>query len=55
MKLEFSGQIFGGKDIQMSNFMKIRPVGEELILSDGHDEADHRPSQFRERPPSPRK
>jgi len=47
MKLEFS------KNPQISNFMKIRPVGAELFHADGrtdrHDEANIRSSQFCER------
>jgi len=31
MKLEFSGQIFEKKKPQISNSMKIRPVGNELF------------------------
>jgi len=34
MKLDFSQQIFG-KNPQISNFMKIRPVGAELFRADG--------------------
>jgi hypothetical protein len=36
---------------QISNFMKIRPVGTELFRAgtDGHDEGSSRFSQFRER------
>ena len=38
---------------QISNFFKIRPVGAELFradrLTDGHDEANSRFSQFFER------
>jgi len=38
---------------QISNFMKIRPVGAELFYADGrtdrHDEANSRFSQFSER------
>ena len=30
MKLEFSGQIFEGKKAQISNFIKIHPVGAEF-------------------------
>jgi hypothetical protein len=45
MKPEFSRQIFG-KNAQLSNFMKIRPVGAELFHVDGqpdrHDEANNR-------------
>jgi len=41
------------KNAQISNFMKIRPVGAELLHSDGqmdrHDEATSRFSQFCER------
>jgi hypothetical protein len=33
MKLEFSRQIF--KNSQISNFMKIRPVGAELFQAEG--------------------
>jgi len=35
MKLEFSLQIFEKKNPQISNFMKIRPVGAELFHADG--------------------
>ena len=45
IKPEFSRQIFG-KNAQISNFMKIRPVGAELFHVDGqtdrHDEANNR-------------
>jgi hypothetical protein len=45
MKPEFSRQIFG-KNAQISNFMKIRPVGAKLFHVDGqtdrHDEANNR-------------
>ena len=48
MKLEFFWQFF--ENIQMSNFMKIRPVGAELFhgdrRTDRHDEANSRFSQF---------
>ena len=41
------------KNTQISNFMKIRPVGAELFYADGrrdiHDEASSRFSQFCER------
>ena len=37
MKIEFSQQIFK-KNIQISNFMKIRPVGAELFHADGQME-----------------
>ena len=41
------------KDSQMSDFIKIRPVRDELFHADGrkdrHDEADSRFSQFCER------
>ena len=42
MKLEFSWQIF---EKYISNFMKIRPEGAELIPADGY-EANRRFSQF---------
>jgi len=32
MELEFSRQIFGGKNIVISNFVKIRPVGTEFFF-----------------------
>jgi hypothetical protein len=35
MKLEFSPQIFEIKNIQVGNFMKIRPVGAELFHAGG--------------------
>jgi hypothetical protein len=55
MKLEFSQQIFE-KKVQISNLIKIRPVGTELLRADrltewrtdGH-EANSRFSQFCER------
>jgi hypothetical protein len=34
------------KNLQISNFMKIRPVGTELFHADRHDEANRRLSQF---------
>jgi len=41
------------KNTQMSNFMKIRPVGAELFHADGwmdrHEEANSRFSEFCER------
>ena len=37
------------KTPQISNFMKIRPVGDENFHVDGHDEANSRLSQFWER------
>ena len=49
MKLEFSRQVFQ----KYSYFMKIRPVGAEVIHADGqtdrHDEANSCISQLRER------
>jgi hypothetical protein len=49
-KLESSPQIF---ETQISNLMKIRPVGRELFHADGqtdkHDEANSHISQFCER------
>ena len=44
MKLEFSRQIF--EKAQVSNFIKIRPVGVALFHADGHDDANSRFSQF---------
>jgi len=48
MKLEFSFTF--SKNPQISNLMKIRPVGTELLHADGqtvrHDEANSRFSQF---------
>jgi hypothetical protein len=44
MKLEFSRQF--SKNTQISNFMKIRPVG--ALRTDGHAAANSRFSQFRE-------
>jgi hypothetical protein len=48
MKLEFSQRIF--QNTQISNFMKIRPVGAELFRADrrkySHNEANSRFSQF---------
>ena len=34
MKLEFSLQFFESENTEMSNFMKIRPVGSELFHED---------------------
>ena len=52
MKLELSRQILK-KYIQISNLMKIRPVGAELFYADrwtdGHDDANGRFSRFCER------
>jgi hypothetical protein len=56
MKIEFSRQIFE-KNSQIWNFMKIRPVGAELLHAEGqtdgktdrHDEVNSRFSQFSER------
>jgi len=36
MNLEFSGQF--SKNTQMPNFMKIRPVGAEVLHADGRTE-----------------
>jgi hypothetical protein len=51
MKLDFTESF--PKNIEIPNFMKIRPVAAELFhadgRTDGHDEADSRFSQFRER------
>jgi hypothetical protein len=48
MKLEFSRQIL--KNIQISNFIKIRPVGAELFYTDRrtdrHDETNSPFSQL---------
>jgi hypothetical protein len=48
MKLELSGQIFDKS--QISNFMKIHPMGAELFQVDGrtdrYDDANSRFSQF---------
>jgi hypothetical protein len=52
MKLELSRHILE-KNHQISNFMKIRPVGAELFDADGQtdrrDEANSRFSQFCEK------
>jgi len=40
MKFELSDRFM--KSIQMSNFMKIRPVGAELLHADGQTHADVR-------------
>jgi hypothetical protein len=37
------------KNNQISNFIKISPVGAELFHADGHDEANSRFSQFCEK------
>jgi len=37
------------QNTQISNFSKILPLGDELLHSDRHDEADSRFSQFCER------
>ena len=44
MKLEFSRQF--SKKVQMSNLIKIRPVGAELFHAGGRDAASSRFSQF---------
>jgi hypothetical protein len=48
VKLQFSGQIFERRSI--SSFIKIRPVGAELLhadrRTDGYDEVNSRFSQF---------
>ena len=54
MKLQFSLQIFEKKKTEISNFMKIHPVGAKLSTrtegqTDKHDEANSRVSQFCER------
>jgi hypothetical protein len=51
MKLKFSRQIFENKKkAQISNFIKIRPVGVELFhadrQTDGHHKDNDRFSQF---------
>jgi len=55
MKLEFSRQFFFSKNNQISNFMKILPVGTEIFHADGrtdrHDETYSRFSQFCEKKP----
>ena len=48
MQLEFSQQIFEKKNPQITNFMKIHPVGAEfLIRTDGQDEDNSRLFFFR--------
>jgi hypothetical protein len=47
MKHEFSQQIL--ENIQISNFMKIRPAGAESFHADRRDEAARRFPQFCER------
>jgi hypothetical protein len=37
------------KKAQISSFIKIRPVGADVVHSDGHDEANNRFSQPGER------
>ena len=53
IKLEFYQQFFGKKNLEISNFMQIRPVGAELFRADRqtdrHDKANSRFSQFCER------
>jgi len=45
MKIKFFRQIF--KNLQITNFMKIRPVGAEFLRVDGQtDEANSRFPQF---------
>ena len=54
MKRPVFAQFFFSKNIQISNFIKIRPVGAELShadrrtvgRTDRHDEANSRLSQF---------
>ena len=50
MKVEFSRQFFFSKNTQISNFMKIRPFGAQLLHADGrtdrHDDSNNRFSQF---------
>ena len=48
MTFEFSRQIFE-KSLRYQIFIKIRPVGAELLQTDGHDETNSRFSQFCER------
>ena len=52
MELEFFGIDFS-ENTEISNFIKIRPVGAELFHADRqtgrHDEADSRFSQFGEK------
>jgi len=48
MIVKFSRQVFFS-NTQISNFMKIRPVGAELFHADRHDEANIRFLQFCER------
>jgi len=38
IKLEFSGHIFENKNIQITNIMKIRPVGAEFLHTTGREE-----------------
>jgi len=48
MKLEFSRLVFGKKNPQISNFMKIRPVKAELFHADGWTDTEtERQSLFR--------
>jgi hypothetical protein len=51
MKNEFFSTDFPKKNIKISNFIKIRPVGAELFYTDRrtdrYDKANSRVSQFR--------
>ena len=44
MKIEYSRQIFE-KKIQISNFIKIRPIGEELFHA--HGRTDRQPNMIK--------
>jgi hypothetical protein len=46
MKLEFSGHIFENSP-QVTNFMKIRPVGAELLRADGRTDRHEETVAFR--------
>jgi hypothetical protein len=41
------------KNLQIPNFIKIRPVGSQLSQTDGHNKANGRFSQFSNAPKNP--
>jgi len=58
MKLKYSWQIFQKKSPQISNFMKLRPVGAQLFHvageTDRHDKANRRFRNFANAPKNAR-
>jgi hypothetical protein len=55
MKLVSSLQVFGRKKAQISNFIKIRPVGTELFLADRRTDMTKAVVAFRNFTDAPKK